>query len=112
MEYLDPASSDEDYFPTAEELEFDDDETIDTDDDDEDEQEVDDPNDADSVDQDELANEAADSDVEPILFQTTPDFLRQMQQVLQHGIRFRGSPSPYEDSSTARRPRRPRLFDL
>jgi hypothetical protein len=110
MEYLDPVSSDEEYFPTAEDLELEDDEMMDSEEEDEDngeeELEVDSANDVDYFDEVHLADEQVEANLERILLQSNPGFLRQIQQVLQHGIRIRGSSSSFEDSSPTRRRRR------
>jgi hypothetical protein len=109
MEYLDPASSDEEYFPTAEQTELEDDEMMDSEEDEEEngeEIEVDGPNDVEYIDGVHLADEEVEADLERILLQSNPGFLRQIQQVLQHGIRMRGSSSSFEDLPSTRRRRR------
>lgn len=111
MEYLDPVSSDEEYFPTTEELEDeDDDETMDNEDEEEEdreeEAEVDDPSGADYI-EDIHSYDELDTDLDHIFLQSTPGFLRQIQHVLQHGIGIRASSSPFEDPSSGRRHRRP-----
>lgn len=119
MEYLDPVSSDEEYFPTTEELDFDDDETMDSEEEGEEEEEegeeeqmeFNDLNDAEYINEVRLNDEEVEAHVERILFQSTPGFLHQIQRVFQQGIGIQGGSSRYEDPSSPRRPRR-RLLDL
>lgn len=113
-ELFDPeTSSDSDYFPAAEEIELDEDderiasEELDDEDEDEEEEEEDE-NDDDYVNEEDDEGEA----LERILSQNNPGFLRQIQQVLQHGIRIRTSRSSNYEDPTALRRRRRHLQDL
>jgi hypothetical protein len=114
MEYVHPdESSDEEYFPTAEELDSLDqemeteesDEERDEEDEDEDDEQVDedhreyiDPDDGDEFDE--------RADVERILLANNPGLLRQIQQVIQQGIGIRSSQSSYEQQYSRRSRRR------
>ena len=115
-------SSDEEYFPTTEELEDDEeaeeeDEEEEDDDDDEDEDEEYYEDEEDTTDFELQTTTEEDRDhfveddeeaVERILLQSNPGFLRQIQQVLQHGIGIRsgGASGIYDDEPPPRRRRR------
>ena len=106
------ASSDEEYFPTSQELEaMEDEDQMDTEDNEEEDDEeagaedVEEPYDPDYI------EDSDDIDVEEILLRSNPGLLRQIQQVLQHGIGLRSASSTARDEGSRRRNRR-RLQDL
>ena len=87
-------SSDEEYFPTAEDLDDLDDLMMDEEDEEEDENEEDEEGEGlyeglYEEEEDETEEEEPAMDVERLLLQSHPNLLRQIQQVLQHGISSR-----------------------
>ena len=113
MEFFDPvSSSDEEYFPTAEDLVYFDDEL----EEDEDEYEEEDSDDTEYVDEeDEPATEVRDAAVDRLFLQSDPRLLPRIRQLLHLGSGARSAPMSPTDSNedpSSRRRRRHRLPDL
>lgn len=98
-------SSDEEYYPTTEELEPMDEEPRETDGEEEKEEDAEDLDDLDYIDEDYEGSAA----VERILLRSNPGLLREIQRVLEHGIGLRSNSS---NSGSSRRRSRRRIQEL
>jgi len=97
--------SDDEFFVTTEEFEPPYDELMDTDEDDEEEEEEGDSNGEYYIDEGEVDGQG-NQEIQRIILRNSPNFLEQIQQVLQHGIGMRSRrTTDYEDPTSASRRR-------